>query len=218
MSSGMHAVVRATRLARRSMAAALIDVEAICAAGEQSPEVQASPLCLFALAELKAAVVAARAAYTAYLDAIKAARAATEALHSAFRVVESSIRVYERSIEGLAHADPAIITRAGLLARDVAPPAAALGEMTTPAGKPGRLEAEVLLSWPAVKGARGYAVELSFTPESPDAPWTPLLLGSRLRRVIKAPSRRAQVLVRVAAVNAHGVQSAWSPPILVTAR
>jgi hypothetical protein len=98
MYSGERAVVRHIRLARRSMAAALIDVEAIVAAGEQSPEVQASPLCLFALAELKAAVAAARAGLAAYLDAIKAARAATETLRSEFRVVESAIRVYERSI------------------------------------------------------------------------------------------------------------------------
>ena len=130
----------------------------------------------------------------------------------------ASLRVYECAVAGVTDGNAATIAAAGLEPRDAATPRAALGSVTEVQGKPGEREREAILAWPAAKGATGYAVEVSFTPESPDGTWTALANGLRRRRVITAPAPRAKLLARVAAVDAQGTRSAWSPPILVTAR
>jgi autotransporter adhesin len=218
MSSVTRAVVRCTKLVGWSVAEGLARVDAICAAGAQCPEVLGSPVAAAALAELQAAVAAAHVAFAAVVAAILASRAATKALAGAFGRADTSLRVYEQAVRGIAGGDAAIIAGAGLLARNTRTPSAALGNVTAVEGKQGRREVEVILSWPAVEGATGYVIELSFTPGSLDGPWTAIPIGSRLRRVITAPAPGAQVLARVVAVDRHGNQSDWSSPILVTAR
>jgi len=218
MSSDNNATVRHTALAHRAVAEGLVKLDAICAAGALSPEVQASPLARLALEALKAEVAVLHEAVTALANAIIENRAATAAVHAAFGMLDGRVRLYERTVRNLAHGNAAIIARAGLLSREIRRPGTALGTLTAASGKPGPRDAEVVLSWPEVKGATGYAVEVSYGAESLDGPWTALNNCSRRRRVIEAPAPGAQLVARVAAVDARGTRSAWSPPILVTAR
>jgi hypothetical protein len=218
MSSLKRAVVRHTRLARRAMAPAIEKLDALCTAGAQCPEVQASPVALLALQDLQAGVGTTHVLVAALQNAILEDRAATKAVGGAFARVEADLRVYERIIDDLAGGDAAILAGAGLLSRDEHTPRSALGDVTELVGKPGTRPAVAILSWPAAKGARGYAVEVCFTPDSPDGPWTALAHGRRLTHVVTAPAPRAPFLARVAAVDRNGNRSAWSPEILVTAR
>jgi hypothetical protein len=217
MSSVPRAVVRHTKLGRKSVAAGLEKLDAMCAAGAQCAAVQASPICKLALEALQAAVAAGHAAYAAVLDALTEYRAATKALLTSLGRTDASLRLYERAVDGLAGGDAAIITAAGLPARDARTPPAALGAVTAVLGRPGKLPAQAILAWPPVKGATAYALEVSFTVDGLDGPWTAPVILRRRRRRVTAPAPRAQLLARVAAVDAHGTQSAWSPPILVTA-
>src|SRR5580693_3048583 len=115
MSSVPRAVVRSTQLLRGSVAKGLARVDAMCAAGAQSPEVLGSPVAAAALEVLQAALAAAHAAFAALAEAIIAARAATKALVGAFGRADKSLRVYEQTVRGVARGDAAIIARAGLL-------------------------------------------------------------------------------------------------------
>jgi hypothetical protein len=218
MSSVARAVVRHTKLVRKSVAAGLAKLDAVCAAGAQCAAVLASPMCSLALQALQTAVDAARAALTAMLDALTECRASAKALVTDFAKTDASLRLYERVVDGLAGGDAAIITAAGLPARDVRTPPAALGAVTKVLGKPGKLPGQAILAWPPVKGATVYALEVSFTVDSLDGPWTAPVILRRRRLRVTAPAPGAQLLARVAAVDAYGTQSDWSPPILVTAR
>jgi hypothetical protein len=218
MSSETRALVRHTKLGRKPVAAGLTRLDAMCAAGAECPEVQASPMGVVALESLTTMVAATHAAFAAVLTAITVDRAASKAVQRAFGAAVASVLVYERTVIGVAGGDAAIIAASGLLPRGLYTPPAALGTVTALRGRPGKRAAQAKLSWPAVKGATGYAVEVSFTPEGLDGPWTALGNGSRRSRVVTAPAPGAQLLARVAAVAGDGTQSDWSPPILVTAR
>jgi hypothetical protein len=218
MSSLKRAAVRHTQLARRAMAPGLEKLDAICAAGTECPAVQASPVALLALQDLQAGVVGTHAAVTTLQNAITEDRAAGKAVGVAFGRAEADLRVYELAVDDIAGGDAAKIAEAGLLTRPQHTPRSALGQVTELVGKPGTRPAEGILSWPAAKGARGYAIEVCFTPDSPDGPWMELGHGRRLTHVVTAPAPRAPFLARVAAVDREGNRSAWSRTILVTAR
>ncbi len=207
-----------TNLADHAVAAGLATLETLCAAGDACPEVQASPLAVLALASLKEATAAARASHTLVLETTSQLRAAVAALRVDFRATEATLRAYERSIDGLARGNAAIIVQAGLLARELYPPRAALGDVVGVEGAPGKEPGDAVLTWPRVAGATSYAVEVSFTPQAPDGTWFALVGGAGRRRVVRAPAPRAQLLARIAAVASDGTRSAWSLPILVTAR
>jgi hypothetical protein len=211
-----RATVRHTELAGKSVPAGLSKLDGVCLAGTQCQEVQASPMGLLALADLQTEVATAHAKLTGLVNAITESRAASKALRRAFGTAVGTLVVYERIVADLAGGDPAIITGAGLLARGVHTPPAALDRVTVVRGKPGKNAAEAILSWPRAKGATGYAIEVSFTTDSPDCPWTALPNGSRRTRVVTAPARGARLLARVAAVDGAGNRSDWSTPILVT--
>jgi hypothetical protein len=76
---------------------------------------------------------------------------------------------------------------------------------------------EAIVSWPAAPGATGYAIEVNFTPQAPNAVWTALTSGTGRRRVVKAPAPQAQLLVRVASLGSGGTQAEWSDPAMATA-
>jgi hypothetical protein len=214
----MRARVRHTKLAGKAVAAGLAKLETTCAAGAACAEVQASPLAALALQGLQTATAAARASHLAVLDARAALRAAVAALAADLFAAAVRLRVFEKTVDGLAGGNAAVITAAGLLARPASTPPSALGDVVGVSGKAGLQPGEAVLAWPRVKGATGYAVEVCFTPASPDGPWTALANGTRRRRVVRAPGPGAQILARVAAVARDGTRSAWSLPILVTAR
>jgi hypothetical protein len=111
-----------------------------------------------------------------------------------------------------------VITEAGCLARGPKAGATALGAVTAVRCKPGKRPAEAILSWPAGPGATAYAIEVSFTPDSPTGPWTALRSGAGRRRVVRAPAPGAQLLARVASLGSDGTQSEWSDVILATVR
>jgi hypothetical protein len=219
MSSQKRSVVRHTAIAHKARAESLVKLDAMCAAGAQCPEVQASPMAVITLESVQASVAVAHASVTTEQDDATKYRASTQALRVDFAAMDGALRLYERAVGTLANGDAAIIAEAGLPSRLLYTPRSALGEMTAVTGKPGTREAEARLSWPAVKGATGYAVEVCFAPDSLDGPsWTALANSNRRTRVIKAPARGAQILARVAPVRGDGTQSAWSAPILVTSR
>jgi hypothetical protein len=219
MSSQKRAVVRHTEIAHRDRSESLTDLDARCASGARCQDVQASPMAVLALEDLRASVVVAHACLGAGRNALTNDRANTRAVAASVTATAAALRVYERAVDDLADGDPAIITNAGLISRLLYTPRSALGEMTKVTGKPGAHEAEAILSWKAVKGATAYAVEVCFTSDSLDGPsWTALANSNRRTRVIKAPAPGAQILARVAPVRGDGTQSAWSAPILVTAR
>jgi hypothetical protein len=219
MSSQKRAVVRHTEIAHKARAESLLKLDAMCAAGAQCPEVQASPMAVLALESLQASLAVAHASFTAKQDQVTQDRAAAQALRVDFAAMDGAFRLYERAVDSIAKGDAAIIAEAGLLSRLLYTPRSALGEMTKVTGKPGTRLTEALLSWPAVKGATAYAVEVCFAPDNLDGPtWTALANSNRRTRLIKAPAPGAQILARVAPVRGDGTQSDWSAPILVTAR
>jgi hypothetical protein len=218
MSGETRAAVRHTKLGHRSVAAGLAKIDTMYAAGARCQEVLASPLAALALEDLRVALAATHACFAAVVTAVLEERAVTAALAKLFARADATVRVYERNVDAIAAGDAAIIAGAGLLVRDASRPRSPLGTVTALAGKPGKRSREAILSWPAAKGARGYAVEVSFTPESPDGPWTSLPAGFRRRRTIVAPAPGAEILARVAAVDGQGNRSEWSPAILVAAR
>jgi hypothetical protein len=214
----LRASVKHTKLADRSVPEGLAKLDAMCTAGAACPEVQASPLAVQALAILQARLARARGSFAAVLDAEAALRAATKQVAVDFDAAAKAVRVYELAVDSVADGDLDVITGAGLLGRDLAPLRAALGSVTVVKGRPGKAEGQAVLTWPVAKGATGYAIEVSFTPDDPAGPWTPLGHGNGRSKVVQAPAPGAQLLARVAAVARDGTRSDWSPPILVTAR
>jgi hypothetical protein len=54
-----------------------------------------------------------------------------------------------------------------------------LGKVSVLHRKPGKHSAESILSWPAAPGATGgYAIEVNYTPQNPQGPWTALTSGT----------------------------------------
>jgi hypothetical protein len=213
-----NSTVKRTPLSVHKPAAGVTTLQAVIAAGTASPEVQASPVAKAALADLQNAVAPVPATLTSKANAATALAAARKGLTTQFAEVETATRTYEMSVNSISGGDPAIIARAGLLARDQRTPAAALGEVTDVRGSPGKQVRQAILRWPEVPGATNYAIQVNWTPGTPAGPWTALTSGSSRRRVITAPAQGAQLLAQVAAISSDGTQSAWCDAILVTAK
>jgi hypothetical protein len=213
-----HSKVKHIPLNQHKAAAGLASLANVVAAGNQSTAVQADPVAKTALGVLQAAVSQGQQALNNKLAAIQAHQTAIKALKIHFGAAGDALRSYEAAINILADGDGSVINQAGLLARAEKTPAAALGEVTVVHSKLGKAATEAIVYWPTVPGATSYAIEVNFTPSNPTGPFTALGSGTSRRRTITAPAPGAQFLCRVAAARSDGSQSAWSAPILVTAR
>jgi hypothetical protein len=217
MSSPTHATVRRTLLHVSTIAECLSTLDGVCTTAAQCTEVQGSPLAKPAFDALLKAVTTAHGSLSQREQVFLALQAAIKILQADFRQVRIAARTYEATINALANGDPALIHKAGLQSRDPHPPPAALGKVSVLHSKLGKHSSEAILSWPKAPGAtNGYAVEVNYTPQSPQGPWTALTSGNSRRRVVKSPTPSAQMLARVAALGPGETQSEWSDPILVT--
>ncbi len=215
-----YATVRHTPLARKTTAEVLSIISGICTTAAQSPDVLASPSALQALTNLQKATTGAQTGFTARQSLAAALIAAIKALALEAVVLKVALEAYEASVNSIAGGNAAIITRAGLLARDEKTPPAPLGVVTGVYTKPGKLVGEGILGWPAAPGATSYAIEVNYTPQSATPTWVALSSGTSRKRVLTAPSPvpASQFLARVAALGSDGTQSAWSGPVMVITR
>lgn len=213
-----HAAVRRGQLRRKTVVQCLPAVEAICNAGAQSPEVQASPAAVASLDVLLEAYLATKTSLANRQALAIALAAAIKTLARDFATLKTALGAYEGVVGALAGGNAAVITKAGLPSRDQVSPAAALGKVSAVYCKPGKNQREAVLTWSAAPGATSYAIEVNLTPDNPSAPWQALNSGSKRRRVIKGPTPGCQILARVAALDSDGTMSDWSDAVLATAR
>jgi hypothetical protein len=213
-----QATVRRSMLRHKSAPESLTFLDAVCSAGAQCLEVQSSPIAQAALGVLQDAVTAAHASLTNKEAIAKSLMAALKTLDVDLGAVQTALDTYSVSVVAVAKGNAALINKAGLPSRDKRAPPAALEKVSAVVSKPGDNPQEAIVSWPAAAGAIAYTPEVNFTPQDPNGPWTALTPGSGRRRVVKAPQPGAQFLVRIAALGNGNQQSAWSDPILATAR
>jgi hypothetical protein len=213
-----NSTVKRTPLNVHKAAASVTTLEAVISAGTSSAAVQADPLAKQALSTLQTALGLLNGNVTTKANSETGLTTARKALTTQFTAVEVAARAYESSVNVLAAGDAAIITAAGLLARDQKTPKSALGAIKDFRSTLGKAVKEAVLHWPAVKGATSYAIQVNWTPATPTGPWTAIPSGSSRRRLILAPTAGAQFLAQVAAISSDGTQSAWCDAILVTAK
>jgi hypothetical protein len=211
-----RATVRRALLQRKKVPDALASVANVCSTGNGCTEVKNDPIASAALAQLIQVSATAQDRLAKYLAAVQAVRATSKDLRTGFATVRTTLTTYEAAVNAIAHGDAGIINRAGLLARDDHTSAAALGKVSVLHSKLGKHDAEAIISWPAAPGATSYAIEVNVTPQNPSGTWTALQSGSSRRRVVKAPTPGAELLVRVAAIGSDGTQSEWSDTLLAT--
>jgi hypothetical protein len=209
--------VRRSLISRSSVATSLSTLTNVCTTGAQCPQVQASPIALQALGILQKSVSAAGVALTSKQAAAAALATARKSLQVDFKAVRIALTTYETAVTSIAGGSAAIITSAGLLARDQKVPAATLTAVSVVHAKPGKHATEAIISWPRAPGATGYALEASFAPQAATPTWVTLASGTGRRRVVKGPAAGAQFLVRVASLGSDGTQSDWSNPVMATA-
>jgi hypothetical protein len=188
----------------------------MCTAGGQCSQVTGSATAKPALDALQKAANKAQGSLTTKLNLGLAFAAAIRSLRADLAAVSVALVAYESAVNGVASGDAAVITAAGCQARDTKPAQVPLGQVSVVHTKPGKHSMEAILSWPKGPGARGYAIEVSYTPQSPQGPWTALNSGTRRRRTVKGPTPGAQMLARVASLGSDGTQSEWSDVVLVT--
>ena len=210
------ATVRHALLKGKKVPACLSTLDNTCAAGGQCPQVQGSTAAKQQHLVLLGAVTTAHTSLTNKQAAAQTLQATTHTLALDFAAVKLALRSYEASVGTLAKGDAAIISAAGLLARSTKVIPLALGKVTVVSSKHGKHPGQAVLSWHAAPGARGYVIEVNFTPASPSGPWTALTAGTGRRRVVKAPAAASDFLARIAALGTGGTQSDWSDPVLAT--
>jgi hypothetical protein len=189
----------------------------VCNAGANSPEVQASPLASEALGVLQASVQTVDGLLANKLRLAQELLAAQSALAIGLIDVRKKLQVYGTAVDMIAHGNAAVIGRAGFEARPLKATAVALVGVSELFSKPGKMAGQAILSWPEAKGAGSYEVQVNFTPESPDGPWTAFTAAANQSRVVQAPAPRAQFLARVVAIGHGGARAEASPTILAIA-
>lgn len=211
--------VKRSMLDGKDVSDALTTLTTTCNAGAASSEVQADSVCNAALADLQAKVTVAKKCLDDKKKADQEADAAGKKLFAAFKLVRTALSTYETSVNGIAKGDASIITKAGCDARPEAPASPpSLSRVEQVGYSLGKSAKECVLRWPETAGAAMFAVEVSFDPKNPAAPWTSLGTTTRRTKVVTVPTPGAQFLARIGAMNSDGVQADWSDVILATAR
>lgn len=216
VSNPSAATVRHALLQGKKVPACLSTLDNTCSAGAQCPQVQASSAAKQQLVMLQGALATAHTSLTNKQAAALTLQAMTHTLTLDFATVKLALRSYEASISMLAKGDAAIISGAGLLARNTKIIPLPLGKVIVVNSKQGKHPGEAILSWHAAPGARAYVIEVNFTPATPSGPWTALTPGTGRRRVVKAPAPASDFLARIAVLGTGGTQSDWSDPVLAT--
>jgi hypothetical protein len=211
------ATVRRSLLRAKTVAAGLSALDNTCASGAQCPAVQASAVAQGSLVILQKAVTTAHGSLTAKNAASQALQTSQKQLRLDYKAVRVALGTYETAVQSIAGGSAAVINQAGLAVRDQSVPAAALTAVSVVHTKPGKRATEAILSWPAAPGAKGYALEVNFTPQVAGSPWVSLTSGTGRRRIVKAPTPGAQFLVRVASLGSDGTQADWSAAVMATA-
>jgi hypothetical protein len=213
-----RATVKHTPLTNAKVSKGVSTLNAIVGSGTQSADVQSSPIAKQALSNLQTASNTLAASVATKVSLGNAFAAAIRAMGVNVVAAATALRTYESAVNTMAEGNAAIITAAGLLARDESTPKSALGLVTGVHQKLGKLSTEAILMWPKVPGATGYAIQVNMTPATPAGPWTSVASGSSRKRVLNGPGPASQFLARVAAVASNGTQTDWSTPILVVTR
>ena len=211
-----NARVRRALFTGKTVPEILSTLDTVCAAGAQSPEVQASPVAHEALIVLQQALGSTHGSLSTRQSLAQALMAAAKALRLDVAGLKRAVGTYESAVDAIAGGDAAVINKAGLLSRQAKPPPVTLGKVPALHSRPGTRTTEAILRWPRGPGATGYALEVSFTPQDPSAPWIALGTGARRTRVVKGPAPASQFLARVASVAGDGTLSEWTDPVLVT--
>jgi hypothetical protein len=130
--------------------------------------------------------------------------------------LDNAASTYMTAVDNIAAGDAAVITTAGLPAREDV-------KATTIAATPlklrstlGKLSKEAIVRWAGAPGAAAYKLRLNFTPGDPTK-WEEQPSGASRRRTVTAPTPAAQFLVSVASIGSDAT-SEWSNPITATAR
>jgi hypothetical protein len=212
-----RAAVQRSLLKGKTMAECLAALDNVCAAAAACSEVQASPIGVQAAAVLQKTVTAAHGDLTTKMALAQALLAAAKALNIDFVQIKGALGAYEAAVGVIADGNASVINKAGLPSRDLKAPPTALGKVAVVHSKVGTHPMEAILSWPKGPGATGYAIEVNFTPQSPDGTWVAQNPGSGRRRIVTGPTPGCQFLARVASLGSDGTQSDWSDAILATA-
>jgi hypothetical protein len=216
--SPKRSTVRGGMITKMASAPAIVAVKAVCTQGMTSPVVQGSTIATEALLELAVAAQAWQEELTTNTSLVQQLRASNKALGGLGQTARKKLQTYGTSVDELAGGDAAVITAAGLPSRPIKSPPAGLEPVKKVRFRPGKMQAQAILSWPEARGAGSYVVQVSFTPETmEDGPWTTYTAAANQSRTVTAPAPRAQFLARVASVGRDGKQSDWTAPVLVTA-
>ena len=191
-------------------------LDAVCAAGATSAGVTGSPIASAALDGLKTTNVALRAALVSRDALLVSFRAQCKVVAGATGALDRAASTYMTAVDSLAAGDAAVITGAGLPAREEQP---AFTTASTPVklrSTLGKQSKEAIVQWSLAPGAAAYRLRVNFTPADPTQ-WEELSSGASRRRTVTAPTPAAQFLVSVASIGADAA-SDWCAPILATAR
>ena len=211
--------VQRTLLRGKKVPDALSALGSTCSAGAQCTQVQTSPVATAALGDLKVKVDTANTSLVTKKKADQDARTAGKTLRNDVKSVRVSLGTYETAVAGVSGGDAAIITKAGLPSRPVAPTAKPPMQMVTKlTAAVGKTAKTAKLRWPVAPGAASYAIQVNWTPQSPGGPWINLGTCTRRSKVVTAPTPGAQFLVQVASVTSDGTPAEWCDAILATAR
>ena len=123
--------VQRTLLRGKKVPDALSALGSTCSAGAQCTQVQTSPVATAALGDLKVKVDTANTSLVTKKKADQDARTAGKTLRNDVKSVRVSLGTYETAVAGVSGGDAAIITKAGLPSRPVAPTAKPPMQMVT---------------------------------------------------------------------------------------
>jgi hypothetical protein len=191
-------------------------IEGMCSTAASCKEVAASPTAAAALADLKARVGTAKTSLALLATARNAARAQSKSARKDLAALDKAAGTYMNAVDDVADGDPAVITRAGCVAREGQARVSSAARPEKIAAEPGPEARQAVVSWPRAAGAGAYKLRVNFTPADPSR-WELLPEGTSRQRTIVAPVPGAQFLVEIAAIGAENV-SDWSDPVMATAR
>jgi hypothetical protein len=191
-------------------------LDAVLTKGAASAAVSGSPPASAALSGLKTSTGKAKTSLALHGSLLLQTRAAGKVSQADMTDVEQKATTYMNAVDDLALGDAVIITDAGLTPRDGTAHVTSAAKVTTVNHEMGKESCQAVCSWPPAAGAGAYALRVNFTPADPTK-WQDLPTGTSRRRTIVAPTPGAQFLFSVAAIGTEG-PSAWSDPIMVTAR
>ena len=216
----VQSTVQHALLDGQSVPDAIATLSNTCTAGSQCPQVQASGVATAALGDLKTTVATATVSLAAKKKADQEAKTAAETLANDVKAAKVCLHTYETAVGGVCGGDAAVINKAGLLARPVAPtpPATTVEKVAKLTSGLGKVAKIALIRWHAAAGAASYAVEINLAPATPAGPWVSLGTCTRRTKHIPTATPGAQFLVRVASVASDGTQGDWCDPIVATSR